>query len=232
MLLHHIHEYVQGRIDDPNYWTDARLTVLANDGVRDLVSRFEILRVQAYATFNTVASQQRYPLPVNYIDTHLMYYNSGRNQEITFTSGPKQIYGQVGDVTLEAAPTHAYKWAVEDQPELWFYPVPDAAYSIEHFYFASSAELEEDDDEPQIPRDLHQYLVDYVELRTKVQDQLISESEFTGLWEIKINNIQSSEVLKALSGNEIKPGSGTWMFPYELETNRPRLRLSSSTYRW
>ena len=38
MLLHKIHDRVHDRIEDTTYWTDARITGLANQCLDDIVS--------------------------------------------------------------------------------------------------------------------------------------------------------------------------------------------------
>jgi hypothetical protein len=211
MLLHHIRTAFRNRIEDNAYWDDTRADVLANQAMNDIAGRFGT-KVQAYTEMTTIASAQRYEPPVDYIANFLLYYDSGYRQVIRILDSPDEIYGIITDPTTEGSPTHGFFWARENRPELWLYPVPDDAYTLQWFYFKIPPSLENDDDEPMISREHHQYMVDFMEFRAKIQDKEMSESEFTVLWEKKITEMRVANMKKDLVRRKQEPGMGSEMF--------------------
>ena len=212
MLLHEIRSDFRERIEDETYWDDDRCTALANAAQRDIIARLHI-KIQGYAEFPTVDGTQRYTLPVDLIASHLLWYNTSHDQVIKIHDSPNDIYGVVSDVTTEGQPTDGFLWAVEDIEELWLYPVPDDAYTLQWWYWRRAPKLVHDDDEPLIPRHMHNYIVDFCELRAKVQDGEIGESEFMTLWNVKIKEMQVSNANKILLTTKPTIGTGKKMFP-------------------
>lgn len=228
MLLHKIIERFQGRVEDVNYWDSTRAKVLANDAVDDIVSKLDV-KVQQYREWDTVTSRQTYDLPLDYIENESLYYNSGYNQVIVMEDSPMDIYGVVGDPLTEGSPTHGFIYAVSDRPELHFYPVPDAAYSMQWWYIGWAPELVNDNDETMIPRFLHKYIVDYMEMKAQVQDKEMSLVQFRGLWKDDLMEMRRAVAKRKLYKRDDQFASGKKLFPTIKSTYREEaIRLTNS----
>ena len=212
MLLHKMIERFQGRIEDVNYWNSTRAAVLANDAIDDIVSKLDV-KVQQYREWNTVASQQSYDLPFDYISNTGLFYNSGHNQVILMEDGPMDIYGVVSPVSNEGAPTNGFIYAKSDRPELHLYPVPDAAYSMQQWYIGWAAGLVNDNDETMVPRFLHKYIVDYMEMKSQVQDKEMSQVQFRSLWKDDLMEMRRAIAKRKLYSKQDKYGTGKGLFP-------------------
>lgn len=214
MLLHEILTEFQNRIEDANYWDDTRGTTLANQAQRDIAARFGSSQLQAYTTLTTVVDQQRYLLPSDYIANRYMYYDSGNNQKITLVDAPDDIYGKVSDAeSTTGKPTHGFMWVVDGVENIWLYPIPDDEYTIQWWYYRTPTKMANDNDRPLLDLEFHQYIVDFMEARAKVQDGDMSENEFTVLWEKRMQDMQASKLKKYLSGREPAPANATKAFP-------------------
>lgn len=190
MILANIISDFQGIIEDSNYWNTARATPLANQAMRALAARFGSI-AKAHTTLVTVADVNQYAIPVDYIANHLLRFNSGHNQKITIWDDPDDVYARVSDITTSSYPTDAYIWNVENREDIFFYPVPNDAYTLDWFYYREPPELVNNNDEPLIARSLHKYIIDYMELRVKVQDKELGDTTFEILWDKKILEIRA-----------------------------------------
>ena len=232
MRLVEIQDKVRGVIEDDAFWTDAKLVVMINDAMNDALAAFNITRVKSYEERDTVESQKRYNLPSDHIETYFIYYDSGYNRVIEIVDDPQWMYRRVSDLDTEGAPTHAYFWNIEDREELWLYPVPDDAYTLNWFFWATPAALVNDDDEPQIPIDQHQKLVDYCIMRCKAEDTntMNAMMAFHAWWEVQLNKMKISNAAKTNARRNEEPGSAEGLFS---NTEFPEvLKLFSITYRW
>ena len=199
MILANIISDFQGMIEDSNYWDSARATPLANQAIRALATRFGSM-VKAYTELTTEEDRSQYAIPVDYIANHMLRFNSGHNRIINIWDDPKDVYSRVSDITTSGYPTDAYLWNVENRDDIFLYPVPDDAYTLEWFYYREPPQLVNNNDEPLIQRDLHKYIIDYMELRAKVQDKEIREESFEMLWEKKIREIRASRSIRGSLG--------------------------------
>lgn len=228
MLLHKMVEKVQNEVDDINYWTSARVAGLLNDGVDDIISRLDV-KVQYYREFDTEDGRQNYDVPLEYIATEGLYYNSGNNRVIFFEDSPMDLYGVVSDVTTEGYPTHCFIYAVSDLPEMQFYPVPDDAYTMQHWYIGWAPELVNDNDESMLPRFLHKHVVDYAKMRIKVQDKEMSEVQFRALWKDNLREMRRAVGKRKLKKRQDEMPTGKGLFPTTKSTYREeRIRLANT----
>jgi hypothetical protein len=126
--------------------------------------------------------------------------------------GPDEVIGVVGDPDLSGSPTQCYLWAIEDRRDLFLYPVPDDAYILQWHYYREPPELVNTNDEPKLARELHQYIIDFMELRAKLQDGDISDVVFNAIWEDKIVKMKASSSMKDSIGRQSRIPSGKSLF--------------------
>ena len=223
MLLSEIRSEFRTRIEDSVFWTDTKADTLANEGLRRIAGEFEI-KFQGYAQVKTENDVRQYSAPHNYISNQHMWYNlsydedddewgGSYNQKIKMLDSQDEIYGVVSDTDTTGQPTHAYMWAVESRRDLFLYPTPDAAYKIEWWFFKTPTKLENDNDEPELPVEMHQYLVDFMELRARQLDKEISLVVFEGLWESKVKKMRKAHSAKEMHRRKSRIPSGKDGFP-------------------
>ncbi|KKN63210.1 hypothetical protein LCGC14_0504000 [marine sediment metagenome] len=236
MRLVQIRDAFRGRVEDSAFWDDTKVNQMVNDAVSSILSFFEVTRIKYQDTITTVASRQRYDKPFHHIETHLFYMNSTYDRSLIIIQDPRSIHRMVSDLAQEGVPTHVFFWGHSDKEEIHFYPVPNGAYSIDHYYWGTHALLVLDDDEPLIPREHHQHLVDYCHLRTKADDigTLTAELAFEAWWDNRLMKMKIANAAKADERNSTAPGNAKALFGYEgmVGDARLSLSLSSSTYRW
>lgn len=236
MRLVQIRDAFRGRVEDSAFWTDSKVNQMVNDAVSSILAFFEVTRIKYQDSITTVASRQRYDKPFHHIETHLFHMNSTYDRDLIVVQDPRSIHKMVSDLTLEGIPTHVFFWGHSDREEIHLYPVPDDAYTIDHYYWGTHASLELDDDEPLIPREHHQHLVDYCHLRSKADDAgtLTAELQFEAWWKTRLAQMKVSNAAKADERNNAPPGNAQAMFGYAGIVGEARLSLalSSSTYRW
>lgn len=208
MLRHEMVTEIQSLIEDPAYWAADRLTTLLNRGMRDIARTFGIV-VSAHHIFLSVAGQQQYMLPQDFVANETLWFDSGDNQIIHILPRPQSIYGLVTDPTEEGTPTKGFFWAKEDREELWIHPTfATAGIEINWFYWRRPPNLVLDNDEPLLPRDWHTHLVDYATRWTWAQDQergwsLASQDVW---WKMMKNDIQVSDVIAEMASRDIRVG--------------------------
>jgi len=209
MLRHEMVTEAQALLEDPDYWTAARLTTLFNRGMRDIANKFGIA-VSGYFIFQSVQAQQQYMVPHDFTANELISFEAnGTTNNITIKPRPASVYGVVYDPDQEGTPDTGFFWAKEDREELWIYPTFDAdGISINWFYWRRPPNITLDNDEPLIPRDWHTYLVDYAVYYTHVQDQEKgwNFTVFYGWWESVKVGIQVAEAQKDMASRDIRMG--------------------------
>jgi len=214
MLLHQIRTAFAARIDNTVYWTTARQNALANDAMRSIASHFGT-RMKGYQILYTVDGQQHYALPVDFIANDLLYTNTDElMRKIKFVDSPDEIYSKYYDPgTYEGSPELAFIWPIDERDNLWLYPIPDKQYTLEWFYYREAPELVNNNDEPMIAKEFHTFIVDYMEMRTKVFDGEMSEMEYTALWEKTLTKMSMFKTAKMALTVENTPGNARRNFP-------------------
>jgi len=207
MLRHQLVSEAQDLIEDPDFWTAARLTTLFNRGQRDLANAMGVA-VSGYFIFESVQSQKQYQLPADWVSFDLItYLSQGTQYEIRIEPTPRHIMGTVQDPALEGLPSRAFVWAKEDRPELWINPLFDTSgTNVELFYWRRPPDMVADNDEPLIPRDWHTHLVDYAINYTMQRDNERGWSfvTFEGWWNRTKREIQMSDTLQATAHDNIR----------------------------
>ena len=234
MRLVEIRDFAKEKIEDTAFWTDVKLTALANNCVRGVLAYFSIARVKAEDAFDTASGDKSYVLPWDYIETHLLYDDTN-NQSLKIVDDPEIVYRGVSDITQSGIPTLAYFWGTSSIEELRLYPVPDAAYSIIHLYWSTGANLVNDDDSPMIPREQHQYIVEYLIRKTRAEDQesIVADRAFDMWWNSILLNMKAANNAKTARRRNIKPGDGRQMFnEFNTAGVISPFSLSSTSYRW
>jgi len=231
MRLVEIRDFAKEKIEDTAFWTDTKLNALANNCVRGILSYFTITRVKAEVSISTEADVMSYELPWDYIETHLLYDDTN-NRMIKIEDDPELIWRGVGDRTQTGIPAIAYFWGTTSIEELRLYPVPDGVYEIDHLYWSTGANLVNDDDNPMIPREQHQHIVDYLVEKTRAEDQnsIVADRAFEAWWNGRLIDMKIANNTKTAARRNIKPGSGRQLF--NSESIVMPFRLSGSTYRW
>lgn len=223
MLLATIRAQFQARIEDSVYWNDTKADTLANQAQRDIAGRLELM-FQNRCELICEADLEQYSVPSDYISNYLLRYDNivdpdtgdlsgDYNQTITMLDGPDEVYGVVGDPSQTGNPTHAFLWAIEDRRDLFLHPIPDDEYVLQWWYQCEPPELVNNNDEPKLPRELHQYIIDFMELRARMLDGDISDMQFMALWEKKIIEIRTSASMKEALRRHTRIPSGKDLFP-------------------
>ena len=226
-----ITEYVGRMDDDATYWTDAICISYANKAVADIIKRLKV-KFSAYVTFDTVADQQRYVVPVDYIANDVLYFDSSHDSKITFVTSPSKIYGTISSPTSTGTPAKAFIWSLDGVPRLWLYPIPNDAYTLEWFYWRRPKSLSGDNDEPMVPREIHSSIVDLMELQGQYKDKEISLPAYKTLYEAELQKIGESELIKQFIGQSIKVGSGAKHFPSQKSSVGVKLADPSGSIVW
>lgn len=206
MLRHEIVTEVQSMVEDVNYWTAARITTMANRAMRDLAKHFGIV-ITALFDFTSVAGEQTIMYPHDLVQFHRIYFGDNLETEIIYRgTRPEIVYGLYGDAETSGNPEICFSWAVEDRLELWFYPIWASAESVRLFYWRQPPMIANNNDEPLIPRDWHEYLMDYAFRMSLVLDKDISLAEFDEWWRITKVELNISNVEIELSGRDTRFG--------------------------
>jgi len=209
MLRHQLVSEAQSLIEDPEYWTAARLTVLFNRGMRDLANE-QGVTVTGYFISLSVQGQQQYQVPYDFKYYQMIAFDSnGDYNKITLKPRPNAIYSVVSNPTEEGTPSVGFLWAKEDREELWIYPTFDSDdIEMEWFYWRRPPDITNDNDEPLIPRDWHTYLVDYAVNFTLQQDaeKGWSYPVFYSWWQDQKRNVQVSSVIGSGAHDDIRIG--------------------------
>jgi len=193
MILRDILDEFQDLVDDPNYWNDTRGKALANRAIRNIAKELHIV-FKAYYEFYTEDGRKQYDLPFNYIANHLLWFNE-MFRPITFLDSPRSLYSLGVDDSVEGYPTHAYLWTIQSRDSLIFYPIPDDAYLMKWWYYCIAPKLVNNNDEPPLARNLHEFIIRYMELESSLKDEKISDIAFITLWnrEVQLMKIAHSK---------------------------------------
>ena len=200
MLRHEIVTQVQDLVEDPTYWTAARITAMANKCQDEIANKLAIV-VEGYLTFTSVADQQTYLVPADFIANRVLYFNGTNRQIIRIKKGPENIYGVVSDPTDSGTPTTGFMWTRGGLIELWLYPVfATSCLTLQCFYYRRPPQLVNDNDRSMLPVDWHTYIVDYVERRTWLQDERRDWSPllFDAWWRNTLIEIEMSQLTQEL----------------------------------
>lgn len=214
MILRNMIRKVQDRLDDDVYWNDKRVIALLNEGKDELAKKLKCT-TQQYYEFDSVAGQQKYQVPTTLVKSHLLFYNSGYNQEIHIHDDPNDIYTMYPDVTQEALPTKAYIWGASGRRDLVIYPTFNTdGITIKWWFYGWPEDIENDNDEYNFPTEWHPSLVKYAIHQAKVDDDELSVADALILWENEIRDIKSLDVtLALLSTSETRYGTVDAHFP-------------------
>lgn len=230
MLLHQILTAVDNRIDNTVYWTDTKKTAYANDCLRSIVAHFEI-KFKGYHIFYTVDGQQRYTIPVDFISSEHLYTNTDSlNRTLKFVDSPNKIYGPYSEADeLEGAPEQCFLWPVDGKDVLWFRPIPDDEYEIEWWYYREAPLLVNDDDQPIIDSNFHNYIVDYIEGRIDVKDGEMNLLIFDAWWITILKKMSAAKTIQVSDTIDFRPGTGRKNFPSDASANGELLLVVDPT---
>lgn len=199
----------QDLIEDPDYWTAARLTTLFNRGQRDIANSLGVT-VSGYFIFESVQGQRQYQLPQDWNAFDLIAYRTGgTTYEIRIKPNPRSIVSVVTDPTDEGMPELAFIWAKEDRRELWIYPTFDTGgINVEIFYWRRPPDIVADNDESLLPRDWHTFLVDYAVHWIEQQDNERgwNFALFENWWKGKKVEISASATMQSAAHDNIRFG--------------------------
>lgn len=123
-------------------------------------------------TGQTTASTQRYSAASFSIDSRFSKWVLKDRDGYDALSAYKTSDGQSGEVSVEYVPWHEFRRrclrgsgasqtgapqlvSVDDAQQLVFYPIPDAAYTLNGLYAKSPQILSDDDDVPEMPAEFH-----------------------------------------------------------------------------
>lgn len=102
-------------------------------------------------TFNTVAGQRNYPVPTDWLRTHtLTAMDVGDPIHL-------RTVGEIDEVIFQGRP----RIYVIDQEQIYIAPIPDGAYPLQHRYYSTEALLVADGDQPKIPVQFDEGVIEY-----------------------------------------------------------------------
>lgn len=195
---------LSGETDSTNsYWSDAEINSMINDTQLLVAERVPVN--MTFRTFDTVASTQRYALPVDFLQLKSVHIQSSTTQDKELTRLGYDEFGQVsdGNKTMEGEPSW-FKMEFgsvlrTDDPQLpgdiYMYPIPDAVYETKIRYFQRPTDLDADGNISELPIGLHMAVVYYSVMLIAMKDG--NQQKITNMNSLYEQKILASE--KSLS---------------------------------
>lgn len=231
MLVHQVVSRTQALIENPEYWTSARIIPMINQ-CKDSISTHFGLIANGYALMESVVSQRSYALPLDFLALKLLYWGSGyRLTPDHKVNSTVDILRYTSTPSETGVPSKYYLWGKEDHQELWVWPTFDAVYEVEFWYYRTIPDVVNNNDEPMIPRDLHNQIVEYCRRQTWVEDELhnYTPERFDMWWENELMKMQISKNQQLASSDNISPANfddvmpdvddGTVGFPFSINSH-------------
>lgn len=209
MLVHEIVTRAQNLIEDPDYWTSARLIAFINDCIDDLSLSFGVLAT-AYKTFNSVVGQQSYGLPYDFLALKMLYWGTSGNMLNTDNQVQvEDVYSITSNPSDQGTPDRWFIWAKSDIPELWVYPTFSTAEEVQMFYWRRPPQVVNNNDEPLVPRDWHRDIVQYCRRMTWVEDEShnYTPERFDMWWEMTKSKMQVAQNIQLAASDSITLGN-------------------------
>lgn len=142
------------------YFTDAQMNILLNNAQRECQKQLLQSAEDFYTvcvTAVTVANQANYALPSDFIKCM-------RLERLVSGSGDSATYQRLfpitrneQDVLVEISTGAPYNYII-NQSTFTLLPVPDDVYTLHLWYAYRVADMSGDSDEPDVPKDYHEYL--------------------------------------------------------------------------
>lgn len=171
-----------------------------NTAQRKVVQQSEFRTQEEAKAFTTTASDGTLELPADFC-RWIDFYDTGLNWPLTPLE--KAEYD-----ALEASRGRPSAYTVVgDQITLW--PTPDAAYPLSLRYWRLPQDMVADGDEPEIPAQYHEVLVDYALMKCYRRENDRVEATFCkGEWEAGVAKMRGEVQNDTFSGP--KQVGGTW----------------------
>jgi hypothetical protein len=172
MLLHQIVSKVQSIVEDPTYWNKSRITTMVNQ-FKDLISSHFGLMANGYLLMESVIAQRSYSLPLDFVALNYMTWGNGNQlTPSNRVNSPRDAASYLSYTDVPATPTNYFLWSKEDHIELWVVPTFNSVVEVELFFWRRVPDVVNDNDEPMIPRDLHDKFVEYCRRQSWMEDEL------------------------------------------------------------
>jgi len=219
MLVHQICTRVQSLVDDPAYWSNAKIIALINN-CKDSISTYFGLQANGYILMESVVGQRSYSLPLDFAALNYMTWGDG-NQLTPFNrvNSPREASSYLAYTDVPAIPTNYFLWSKEDHIELWVLPTFNSVVEIELFYWRNIPDVANPNDEVMLPRDIHHHIVDYCLRQTWFNDELhnFTPERFDSWWDFVLMSMQISKNVQLAGSDSIGMGNFNDRMPIQNE---------------
>lgn len=166
------------------FWDDARSIALINRIKDRMAQSFHVNKVEQTYTFNSVADQQYYQVPTNFVANERLHYLDSVYYTIRIVDGPKDIYNYITDDTLTGRPAVGSIWGVSGRRQLQIYPVfAENGIPLTWFFRGWPPDVALDNDEPHLPIEWHPTIVEAMIDEQQAFDKIITKIDAITLWE-------------------------------------------------
>jgi hypothetical protein len=221
MLVHQIISRVQSLVEDPDFWTFSKIVAMCNQ-CKDSISDHFGLQANGYKLMNSVVGQRSYSLPMDFIALDMITWGDGNClTPANKVSAPRDARTYLSYADTPGTPYSYFFWGKEDVQEIWFIPTFESVKEIEFFYWRRIPDVVNANDEPMIPRDLHDKIVDYCERKTWYSDELhnYTPERFDSWWMDTLQTMQIAKNVQLAGSDTISMGNFNDRMPGQNEDN-------------
>jgi len=221
MLLHQIISKVQSLVEDPTYWDKARITTMVNQ-FKDLIASNFGLMANGYLLMESVVGQRSYSLPLDFVAFNYMTWGNGNQLTPSDrVNSPRDAANYLSYTDVPGTPANYFLWGKEDHIEMWVLPTFNSVVEMELFYWRLIPDVVNDNDEPMIPRDLHNTFVEYCRRQSWMEDELHNfNPERLDAWVYnEIQQMQISKNIQLAGSDNIGMGNFNDRMPEQNDDN-------------
>lgn len=215
MLVHQIISRVQSLCDDAEFWTSTKITAMINQ-CKDSVSSYFGLQTNGYLLMESVVGQRSYSLPLDFIALNMVSWGDGNHlSPANRVNSPRDASEYLSYTDVPSTPEKYFMWGKEDHVELWVVPTFSEVKEIELFYWRMIPDVVNANDEPLLPRDIHNKIVDYCLRQTWFEDELhnYTPERFDSWWQGELMQMQISKNVQLAGSDSISHGNFTDRMP-------------------
>lgn len=155
--------------------TDTMINTLINQGLKECSVAFKWPFLHASSTITTVADQQNYALPADFL-YGLKIVDDDKDNELEYIA-PAQWLEWYGNATQATTNTTSTQFTIYND-EILLYPTPSAADTNRYtlYYYKTITALSADDDVPEFLDTFHYLLVEWVKAKLYEREGMVQEA--------------------------------------------------------
>jgi hypothetical protein len=178
--------------------------------VKDSISDHFGLMANGMVLMESVVGQRSYSLPLDFVAINMVTWGDGNYlTPANRVSSPRDATSYLSYTDVPATPERYFLWGKEDHTELWVVPTFNSVVEVEFFYWRRIPDVVNANDEPMIPRDLHNKIVDYCLRQTWYNDELhnYTPERFDMWWDNELTKMQISKNIQLAGSDNISVGN-------------------------